>query len=139
MREQVTDRDALLAILPELRDVRRDRLVEPEAPFLDEPHHGDGRCDDLRERRDIEHGVGRHRLTGRHERAVTERFPIRRVVAPADEHHCPGQLPCLDRGLDDGVDLRETGHVEVFARGRPCRETGGQRERSDEGGGAQQR
>ena len=122
VREQLLDRDAgpASAARREVGQVPRHRVLEPQLARLDERHHrGRGR-DHLRQRGHVEHGVDRHRLRGRHERALAVGLAEDDAPPPADEHDGPRRLLAGDR----------VGHGRVDAsRARPptCRPRPGRR------------
>ena len=62
----------LLAVTSELGNELRHRIVQADAPLLDELHHAGRRRDDFRERRHVEDSVFRHRLDAM---AATARLP----------------------------------------------------------------
>ena len=57
MREQVPDRDDALVARAELREVVRDRRVQPDAAALDQQRQKHPRYQRLRQRREVEDGV----------------------------------------------------------------------------------
>jgi hypothetical protein len=65
VRQEVPDRDVLLAVLAKPRDVHRHAVGQPEPAVLDQLHHAGRGGDGLCERRDVENGVGRHGLDRR--------------------------------------------------------------------------
>ncbi len=85
MGHQVTDGDVALAVSLEAGDVRRHRVVKPEAPVLDKCHHGRGPGHHLGQRSEIEDRIKSHRLFRRYGCAEAKRFFIQGLIALADD------------------------------------------------------
>ncbi len=102
----------LLPYFAELRDERRDRIREADAPVLDQHHHRGRRRDDLGERGQIEDGVDRHRLGHGLEGAAAIGAAEHDGVTAADQHDRARQAVRGDGVGDDGVNSRETNSVE---------------------------
>ena len=117
VRQQVANRDAVLAVFGEFRNERRDRIGQADTALFHQHHHRRRRGDHLGHRRQIEDCVERHRLERGLERAVAVRLPEHDRVVTADQddgarhlmrsdglgHHCrrsvkAGQRRCTDRG-----------------------------------------
>ena len=114
VRHHVANRDPLLAVLPELRDERRDRIRQSNAAALDERHRGRRRRDDFGQRRKIEDGVERHRLRRRDDGAPAVRLAEQDRVAATDEHHGARELAGANRVVDHAVQRVEP--REIHAR-----------------------
>ena len=90
MGQQMLDRDPVLAVTRKFGQVGRDAVAEPETPLLDENHHAGRRRHHLRQRRQIEDGVGRHRLRRPIHRARTERPLVDDLPSVPDDDHGTG-------------------------------------------------
>ncbi len=115
--EQVPDRDVVLAVLGEVREVRRDRLVEVDTAGLDLLHHRD-RGERLGHRRQVEDGVPPHRhlLVGGElgvDLVVLQGLPggvvDRDHAVPRGEHHAAGVQRVLGRRGEELPQVR--GHL----------------------------
>ncbi len=113
MREEIADGDAIFAVFGELRNERRDRIGEPHFAFFDQHHHRGRRRDDLRERRQIEDRIERHRFGRGLDRALAVGFAKDDGVAAPDDHDSTGELALGDGVGDDGVEAGQTGEVET--------------------------
>ncbi len=100
VRQQMADRDVLLAVPLEAGDVRRDAIVQPDAAFLHQQHDAGRGRHHFGERGCVEDGVERHRLAHGLDRACAERLLVEHPVALADEHDGSRELAFLDRLLD---------------------------------------
>jgi hypothetical protein len=100
--------------IPELGQEARDRIAQPDQPFLDEHHHGDA-GHRLGHRGDAEEGVLRHRLL-RFEVHQAMRLEVDDPSAPGDERHGAGDLAGVDVALDRIVDPRQPlrRHARLF-------------------------
>ena len=121
VRKQLTNRDPVLAIALEARHVIRDAVRQPQAPVLDQQHHRRSGRDDLGQRREVEDGVHRHRLDGRHNRAVAERPFVEDLASPSGQHDGARQLVASDGFGDQRLDQREPRRIETGRAGRPRR------------------
>ena len=131
VRQQVTNRDPVLAVPFEARDVGADAIGQPDAAILDQRHHRRRRRHHLGERGDVENRVERHRLRRGLHRAVAEGATIEHLVSAAGDDDGAGNLSGGDRLLDQRLDQREPRRVErgpMPARTRRQASTGGQHE-----------
>lgn len=80
------------------------RSIEIELPALRELHDGDGRRHGLRQRREIEDGIGRHRFGGRarHTKAAGHTYGHTVRIARHDDR--AGKMAIGDLGGNDCVD-----------------------------------
>jgi hypothetical protein len=85
MGEKVPNRDPLFSIPAEVRNELRHRIVETDSPLLHEHHDARRRGDNLRQGREVEDGVCRHRLGARKDGAVPERLLVKNRVTAADQ------------------------------------------------------
>ena len=117
VRQDVADRDAPLAVPAEFRDERRHRIGQADAPILHQHHHRHRRYDYFfGERRHIEDGVDRHRLShGLEGTAAIGAAEHDRVPAP-DEDDRTRQAVRRDGVADDRVDTGQPGEVERWGR-----------------------
>ena len=95
VRQEMTDRDVLLAVALEAGHVVRHAIVQPDAALLHEQHRARRRGDDLGERRRVEDRVERHRLARGLDGAGAERLPIQDAVAWPTSTTAPASLPSL--------------------------------------------
>jgi hypothetical protein len=114
----MTDGDALLAVLPELRDVGRDRFVQCKLPLFEQHHDRRRRHHDLGQRGHIEDRVGCHRLRRRHDRTATEGLLIQRAVWAPDEHDRTRQPLLRHRIRDERLQAFEA-LGRAFGHARP--------------------
>ena len=101
------DCDLLPPLALQLRDVERHGVVQTQLAALDENHHARRRRDDLRQAREVEDRVRRHRLALRNYRARAVSLAPHHSAAPRDEHNCARRLLLLDALVDRGVNERE--------------------------------
>ena len=109
MRHQVPDGDVAFPVALEAGNEGRHAVAQPDLPFLDQHHHARRRRHDLRERRQIEDRIERHRLGGGNKRAAADRLLVKRPVAAADQDDCARQFLLGDRLRDQRLDA-----VELF-------------------------
>ena len=125
VREQVADRDPILPVPPESLHVSRHAVRQPQAAVLDQRHDRGRRGDDLRQRRQIEDRIERHRLGGGRQRPVSEGVPVEHRRAPAGDDHGPRHLAIGNGLLDDRANQGQARRVE--AAGLRRRRTGPRR------------
>ena len=122
VRQKIAHRDAVLAVLGEIRNERGDRIGEPDLAFFHQHHHRRRGRDDFRERRDVEDRVERHRLARGLDRATAVRLAQHDRVAAADDDDGAGELAFLDGVGDDVIEAGEAGEIEAsrlrWAEGR---------------------
>src|SRR4029453_3901760 len=93
---QVTHGDVGLAVTLESRNEAGHTIDEPNSSLLDQHHHAGRRGNDFGQRSEVEDRVERHRLAGRHQRSIADRFLVDDAVADADQHHGTRQTFLLD-------------------------------------------
>lgn len=106
VRQQFANRDVLLAVLRELRQIGCHRIIEAHAAVLNQLHHRGCGCDALGERGKIEDRIGGHGLAFRLERAVTEGFAIDHAAIVADEQNSARDGALRNRVLHERVEHR---------------------------------
>ncbi len=116
--EQAPQRDTLGSKLLQLREQRRDLLVEREAPAVDERQGNAGADERLGQRGEVEDRVRRHRPRMRHDARRPERLVQEHLAAMADEGHRPRHDAVVDRGLDGGADVVHAGQLEASVTSR---------------------
>jgi hypothetical protein len=104
VRKQLPHRDQALVAHPEFGQIFEDRIVETDLSAIDQHHDAGGRRDRLGERRQIEHGVGRHRLALRVHHPIAVRLLKQDAIVAADGHDAAGELVVGKRGGDCVVD-----------------------------------
>ena len=74
--QQIANNDIRFAVLRELRNILRDRIVQPNLALFHKLHHRGVRGNYLGQRRQIEDRVRRHRRARRLKRTLAECFAI---------------------------------------------------------------
>src|SRR5688572_6813866 len=111
----MTNGNRALVVTLEAWDVRRYRVVKPEAPILYEGHHGRGRGHDLGQRSEIENRIKGHRLFRRHGGAEAIRLFEQRTITLADHDDGAGGVFSRHGVVNEGVD--STKSVDPSASG----------------------
>ncbi len=120
MGEEIADGDVALAAL-EFRDVLGDLIVELKLALLEQLHERRRRGDDLRERRDVEDGVGRHGLDIGNLGAIAIGLSVDYFACMTNDEDRPGHS-LLGESLIDSV-VNRGGAGEIL--GGESREDGG--------------
>ncbi len=107
MGEQVTHSYILLAVLSEFRDVALNRVIQPDLSLIEEPHDAACGCKDFRQRRQIEDGLHRHRLTPGRDRTVSERLAIDNLAFVAYDDHRSRSEFLADCVIENAVENRQ--------------------------------
>ncbi len=111
VRHQLADGNVGLAVLRELGNVLRHRIVELHLSELHHAHHRRRSGQHLGQRRRVEDGVGRHRLLRGLERTIAIRLAIDHCPIVADQQHGSGRISLLHGIFQQRVEWREAGLV----------------------------
>jgi hypothetical protein len=114
--EEMTHRDGVATISPELLDVARDRGVEVHFPLLDEHHDRRSRGHDLGQRRHIKNGVEGQRFRRRNAGAAAIHIAIDVAVA-LDPEDSADDLVLVDGALNGRVNLPQARGGERVGNG----------------------
>ncbi len=117
------DGDVGLPVPLEPGNERRNAIVQTHLAALHEQHHARRGRHDFGQRREVEDRIERHRLDGRHQRPIADRFLIQHPIAPANQHDGARELLLGDRALDERLDRVELPQIDSLFRfgvvGRP--------------------
>ena len=132
VHQQLPDRNILLPILPKFGKILRDGIVHAKLSLLPKLHDRRRGHDNLGQRRAIKHGIERHRLPPRFNRAAAISLAIHHTSVVPDDKDSTRNLLFGDGFSDDGVENGETGIK------RSLGECGGREQESGQESGDQQ-